>query len=99
MLPTVGADAQPRPVPIEEPAIALERHAQVLGRDVGCLTPPRVERSELGGEPAREIVHHLGQQLTCTLDRVAGLVDEPGLDLVPAVLIAGGVGEQWPVDA
>src|SRR5262245_10825898 len=48
---------------LEEPAVALERNAQVLGRDVLAAAPLLLEPLALGREAVGQLAHHLGDQL------------------------------------
>src|SRR5436190_11322280 len=81
---------------IEERPIALERHAQVLGRDVAAAGPLALEIGPRSGERFRQALDGLGHQPIRFLDGVPRLVDELRLDLVPAVakLITFLIGKQ-----
>src|SRR5438093_13625235 len=73
---------------LEEAAVALQRDPQVLGGDVLAAAPLALEALALGGEALRHAPHDLGDELVRLLDGLARLVDEPGLDLLPAALEA-----------
>src|SRR5262245_10657840 len=74
---------------LEEAAVALQRHAQVLGRDVLAAAPLALEPLALGGEALGQPAHDFRDQLVGLLDRAPRIVDEVRLDRLPAALVAG----------
>src|SRR5690242_18318875 len=80
--------------PAEERAVALERDAQVLRRDVLAAAPLRLEALALLGEALGEALHHRRDERVGVLDGATRLVDEADLDVLPAGLEALGVREQ-----
>src|SRR5262249_44603126 len=66
--------------------VALERDPQVLGGDVLAAAPLLLEALALGRETLREPLHDLGDELVGLLDGLPRLVDESGLDRLPAAL-------------
>src|SRR3954447_25373919 len=83
----------------EERAVALERDAQVLGRDVLAAAPLRLEALALLREALGEALHDGRHERVGVLDGAARLVDEADLDLLPAALEALGVREERVVVA
>src|ERR1017187_842154 len=70
--------------PIKEGSVALERLAKILGGDVVALAPLIFQRGSLGGELLGDALDDVGDQAVGLFDRMPWLVDEGGLDLVPA---------------
>src|ERR1017187_58160 len=70
--------------PIKEGSVALERLAKILGGDVVALAPLIFQRGSLGGELLGDALDDVGDQAVGLFDRMPWLIDEGGLDLVPA---------------
>src|SRR6185503_11582365 len=97
LLPPAGLGCVPRSgreQPLEERAVALQRDAQVLRRDVLATAPLGLEALALRGEALGEALHDGRDEGVGVLDRAARLVDEAHLDLLPAGLEALAVGEE-----
>src|SRR6185503_17413248 len=97
LLPPAGLGHVPRSgreQPLEERAVALERDAQVLRRDVLAAAPLGLEALALLGEALGKALHDGRDEGVGVLDGPARLVDEAHLDLLPAGLEALAVGEE-----
>src|SRR6478735_8983415 len=97
LLPPAGRGHVPwsgREQPLEERAVALERDAQVLRRDVLAAAPLGLEALALLGEALGEALHDGRDEGVGVLDRTARLVDELHLDLLPTGLEGLAVGDE-----
>src|SRR4051812_18434274 len=72
--------------PPEERPVLLERRAEVLGRGLLPALPLRLEAASFLGERVGQPLHQLGHECVGRADRCLRLVDEPDLDLLPALL-------------
>jgi hypothetical protein len=70
--------------PIEEPPVARERDAEVFGRHLVAAIPLSFEPLPFVGEARRKTLHQVGDESVGPFDRLARLVDEARLDLLPA---------------
>src|SRR6476659_2954312 len=97
LLPPAGRGHVPwsgREQPLEERAVALERDAQVLRRDVLAAAPLGLEALALLGKALGEALHDGRDEGVGVLDRTARLVDEAHLDVLPARLEGLAVGDE-----
>jgi len=69
---------------IEERAVALQRHAQILRRRIVSRVPLRLEVRALLRERLGKSLHELRHEGVSVLHRLLGLVDETDLHLLPA---------------
>src|SRR5215208_6989280 len=70
--------------PVEEGAVARQSDTEILRRDVVAALPLRLEPTSLVREASRQLLHQLGDERVGLGNRLAGLVDEARLDLLPA---------------
>src|SRR5262245_30129998 len=74
-----------------EGPVVLHRPSEIVRRALGGV-PPVIDALTLVGDPARDLVPDLRHEGAGALDGVARIVDEPGLDGTPAILVAPGPG-------
>jgi hypothetical protein len=94
VLPARSSSWVGREETVEEGAVPGEGHAEVFGGHVVTAVPLCFEPFTLLGKAGCEALHQVGDQGVRFRDCVAGLVDEAGLDFLPAAgealaLVAG----------